>query len=620
MKFIDPEQRLRHYINIRSNHLWKLAISVFVITTAAVLFLFWDDKSLYPIQTHLDFLQKIFLDKKSLSDYVHVLEVNSLALPILWHLLFSALTGFAAALLSPIPWLKRPDRMDWIYIKEGIEVFEKAKAGIRALNKRTGVWKKKGIQIYKGVGGSFRLPFDLESKHVLALGSVGTGKTASMLHSVQSIMERGDKAIIYDYKGDMTSWLLGHKEVSLIGFADMRSDTWHIAKDINNPLLARELAQTLIKETSDPIWSSNARDVLSGAIEYLIATKPETWGFQDVSDLLKEDKQELGKKLKSIGHGAANTIIDKPKDDKGSASVISTVRSGAWIFDVLGQAWGNPCKGFSIREWLRDENPEYRIIILRNYPEISAVSNWLLGIMFNQVFGEVLAMQDSKTRRIWAIIDELATLPKIPRLPECLVASRSKGFRFLCGIQNFASMRETYGREIAQTILSQFTTKIICRVNDEDTATDLANGMGGLRKISKAEVNRVIEIDDKGEKLIKWDVKWTHTSEPTMLNNQVMNLPDPTETGSVTAWLVISGFPICKLRWNFLNTEQTAFIDVPVPWLNDIRPPKVEVPKAHTPKPFPKNGKLAQSKPNIEPDDFSDLDNIDDFLDFDEDL
>ncbi|ATX80167.1 Type IV secretory pathway, VirD4 component, TraG/TraD family ATPase [Mariprofundus aestuarium] len=602
----DPERQLRRYINIRSEHLFKVAALGFVATSAIAFLLFWDSKSLGPLAVHLSYLSKIMDGSRSIEQYLNALEMRKLVLPIVQHITFSLSFGLIGAVASIIPWIRRPDRMSWIYIKDGVEVFEQARAGIKAFRKKVGIWKKRGIKIYQGVGGNFRLPYEFESKHLLYLGSVGSGKTASMLHAIQSIIKRGDKAVVYDYKGDMTEWLLGRDEVSLIGFADKRSEAWHIAKDIHDPLLARELAKTIIKETSEPVWSDSARDVLSGVIEYLITTKPGSWGFQDVSDLLNQDRQEMAKLLRSIGHGAANTI-DKPNEDRGANSIMTTVRSGAWIFDVLGKAWGNPSSGFSVRDWIHDKSPDNRIVILRNYPGLSAVSNWLLYIIFNQLFGEVLSLKDDGKRRIWAVIDELATLPSIPRLEECLIASRSRGFRFMCGIQNFSSMREKYGADIAQTIFSQFATRIICRVSDADTASALAADMGGDRRIIRADVRLIKSLDDKGREKMEWDTQWVEKIEPTMLNSSIMNLPDPTEKGGVPAWLYISSFPIAKLQWHFLKIKPTASVDEPVDWMNEVEPPQAPEEKIFKPKPFPTRGKLA--KP-LE-DDFEDLDGVD---------
>jgi len=604
MPMHDPELELNRYIRMR-RHTPAIFTIVMLTVSTGLFYLLWDDKLFSPLRSHLHYISTILSGSHTFSHYLSLLQSKSIAVPLERNAIGSLIVGMVAGFLCVMPWFKRPDRMTWLYIKDGVHVHERAKDGVRALNKKVGIWKKRGIEIYRGTGGTFRLPYELESKHLLHLGSIGSGKTASMLHAIRSIVERGDKAIVYDYKGDMTEWLAGRDDVSLIAFADKRTEAWHIAKDIHNPLLARELAQTVIKETAEPVWGENARDVVAGVLEYLITNNPTRWGFQDVSDLLNENRQELAAKLKSIGHGGANTI-DKPKDDKGANSVMSTVRSGAWIFDVLAQAWGNPSSGFSIRGWLKDEQADKRIIILRNYPELSAVSNWLLTIIFNQLFGEVLSLSDSKERRIWAVMDELATLPKIPRLEECLVASRSKGFRFMCGIQNFSSMRERYGSNIAQTIFSQFATRIICRVADADTASALAADMGGDRRVVRAEVKLVRNLDDEGKEKKEWGVVWNEKVEPTMMNSAIMNLPDPTEAKRVPAWLYISGFPIAKLAWSFLNIEPTASIDEPVVWLDEVKAKEPITKEPFKPKPFPKGGKL--SKPIV--DDFEDLDDV----------
>ena len=478
------------------------------------------------------------------------------------------------------------------------------------LKRKMKAWKKKGIQLYRGKAGSLRIPYDLETKHVLYMGSVGAGKTASMKHAIQSILNRKDRAIIYDLKGDMTEWLGGMKGVSILSITDKRSEPWHISKDISNPIQARELAQTAIHETSDPTWSSNARDVLAGCIEYLIVSKPNAWGFQDVSEMLNGERKNLVSKLKSIKHGSVNTI-DKPNDDKSASGVFSTLRSGVWIFDILAKAWGNPSSGFSIKGWLNDGHSDNRIMIVRNNPEVSNVSNWVIYLIFNQLFGEVLSLPDSKDRRMWMIIDEWASLPKFPSsLESCLVASRSKGFRFLCGIQNFASMRAKYGADVAQTLYSQFATKIINRINDAETASKLADDLGGQRKVRRAEIKQVSSIDAAGDKVKEWKIDWIESVEPCILNSAIMGLPDPTETKRVFAWFYSAGFPLVRLQWNFLKLKNTAERDVPVDWLDEAIAIETKGTELQ-----------ADLEGLLESDDFENLDDIndEDFYDLDED-
>jgi len=49
-------------------------------------------------------------------------------------------------------------------------------------------------------------PYLAEMQHSFVIGANGTGKTILISQIVEQIRERGDKAIIYDKKGDYTKW------------------------------------------------------------------------------------------------------------------------------------------------------------------------------------------------------------------------------------------------------------------------------------------------------------------------------------------------------------------------------------------------------------------------------
>jgi len=569
-RIFKSDKEIEFYIGFRSRVLPLLCLATFVGVSVAVFWCLWDVKLFTPMAAHFAYLKNVIAGDANLASYFEILQTKKLLFAMEWRAGLSVAFGLAVAVLLALPWRKSPKDLIGLEVIEGSEVFDDVRSGLPALKRKMKAWKKKGIQIYRGKGGRLQIPYACEPLHILYAGGIGSGKSVSMQHAIQSILDRQDRAIIYDMKGDMTEWMGGMDGVSMISITDKRSEPWHIARDINNAMLARELAQTAIQETSDPTWSNNARDVLAGCIEYLIATKPNTWGFKDISEMLNGERQDLVKKLKSIKHGSVNTI-DKPNDDKSASGVFSTLRSGVWIFDILAKAWGNPSSGFSIKAWLKDEYSENRIVIVRNNPEISNVSNWLIYLIFNQLFGEVLSLPDSKERRMWMILDEWASLPKFPSsLEACLVASRSKGFRFLAAIQTFSSMRAKYGADVAQTLYAQFATKIICRTNDAETASKLADDLGGQRKVRRAEIKQVSTIDAAGENVKKWQIDWMESVEPCMLNSAIMGLPDPTEVKRVYAWFYSSGFPLARLQWDFLDIEKTAERDAPVKWLDEV--------------------------------------------------
>jgi len=218
----EKDEQLNGYITFRSRYLLPLMTATAAITFAGVAWLIWDDHTLYPIKSHIGYLLKVLHGQHPLAAYIQILTSHHMIAPITWRLSVAGIFGVIAAIVVGWHWFPRPDRLKGLFVFDGVQVFDKAKQALAALKQTTPRGAKKGIQIYHGDGGTFRLPFELETKHILYLGSVGTGKTASMLHAVQALIDRGDSAVIYDYKGDFTEWLGGMDNTHMIAFAHLR--------------------------------------------------------------------------------------------------------------------------------------------------------------------------------------------------------------------------------------------------------------------------------------------------------------------------------------------------------------------------------------------------------------
>src|SRR5690606_4758763 len=55
----------------------------------------------------------------------------------------------------------------------------------------------------------FRISLDRETRHALLLGSIGGGKTQAALPILLAAIERDDRVIVHDMKGDFTAGLPG---------------------------------------------------------------------------------------------------------------------------------------------------------------------------------------------------------------------------------------------------------------------------------------------------------------------------------------------------------------------------------------------------------------------------
>ena len=90
-----------------------------------------------------------------------------------------------------------------------------------------------GIEILPGLAVSR----ERETRHWLIWGSVGAGKTQTMLHLILAAIARGDGVLVLDVKGDMTAGLPG--EPLLVAPQDQRSLVWDVASDCRTKQDAR---------------------------------------------------------------------------------------------------------------------------------------------------------------------------------------------------------------------------------------------------------------------------------------------------------------------------------------------------------------------------------------------
>ena len=130
-----------------------------------------------------------------------------------------------------------------------------------------------------------------ETRHWLIWGSVGAGKTQTMLHLILAAIARGDGVLVLDVKGDMTAGLPG--EPLLVAPQDRRSLVWDVASDCRTKQDARELAARLIPKSDDPMWSDAAREIVVACVAALQATQPERWSWHDLHEMATADTGTL---------------------------------------------------------------------------------------------------------------------------------------------------------------------------------------------------------------------------------------------------------------------------------------------------------------------------------------
>ena len=144
---------------------------------------------------------------------------------------------------------------------------------LRAGGRKTGRGRE-GLRIHPRIA----VPPELTNTGVLVIGATGSGKTNFLLPILQQIVAGPHRSLILDVKGDFTATLRYPEDrFILVAPWDRRGWRWDIAKDVTGLSQARLFAESCIPASDEPIWSTGARQIFAGLMNYLCLTRPGQW-------------------------------------------------------------------------------------------------------------------------------------------------------------------------------------------------------------------------------------------------------------------------------------------------------------------------------------------------------
>jgi hypothetical protein len=129
--------------------------------------------------------------------------------------------------------------------------------------------------------GGIKWTNDRTSKHFIVVGQTGGGKTTVIKPLIRHAIDKGDLVIVYDNKTEFTGILEAQKgkRTVILGPWDRRGAYWDLAKDLRSEQDAKQFASSIIKteQGKDSIFSLGGKAIITGALVYLMKTKPQKW-------------------------------------------------------------------------------------------------------------------------------------------------------------------------------------------------------------------------------------------------------------------------------------------------------------------------------------------------------
>lgn len=480
-------------------------------------------------------------------------------------LIVSTLTAYSAGRLCYYP-----GGRDQLHHVSGPKIYWHSIA-IKHAKKQLKLERREHPQLGLKMHPNITLPRIRESGNVFVVGAQGTGKTLFITPLMQRVINRGERVFIYDEKREFTTLFYNSKTCTLIAPWDKRGKAWNISADASNATCAQLIAERLIPESDDPLWSNGARMILSGMIVILNRTK-QHWGWSELADTLSLDEAMLNNLLTQHYPRAARFIT---KNSKTTQSFFAQLLGSlGWVY-TLANAW--PCayqNGFSITQWAQQPNTDKPVILVqadKRFKDIGApIANALIALMTSNI----LAQTNTTKRELWLFLDELANLPRNDSLMEWMSLGRSKGCRLVAGAQSISQVQQIYTERGADSLLNMFTLFASMRVGAAgETATYTAKAFG----------ERVVErptssAGPQGTAVTNWH----HETQALVTPSDLVQLPQAGRRGA-EGYLLIPGWQaVYRLRWPVPKLSARASEHCPATWLTQTPQPSPSTDKPAT--------------------------------------
>ena len=418
------------------------------------------------------------------------------------------------------------------------------------------------------------LPREREIRSFLVVGAQRSGKTVFLRFLLRQLVTTSAKLIVHDTKGDMTAcW--PNDDFILLAPQDARSWGWDIGRDVNSELRATEFAAALVPEGAEAIWAQGARQIMTGIVVGLQWLHGTQWSWLDLCRVLQQPPDQL-RTSASFAYPQAETFLARDPNGEFTKTAISYLNTLiaplVAMIRPLAAAWHDlaPAYRLSLSEWLSDDYRGPRVLILQRMPAFAEMSRLWITASVNQMVSMTggAGFPDSKTRRIWFVLDEFPQLGPIRSLFDLPATHAAKGITVALAMQSFAQAKKNYGPE-AQSILSGLMgTKLIFRLESGDDADYASKFLVGTWRYRFPERTR----RPKGTGWFQeTNTDWRDRAEALLLPSYFGGL-GPVGDGVDGLVVGLDGGDVHRLSWPYEDWPDQRPASVQAEWVGKIRP------------------------------------------------
>jgi type IV secretory pathway TraG/TraD family ATPase VirD4 len=350
-----------------------------------------------------------------------------------------------------------------------------------------------------------RIPRDAENKHFLIVGDTGSGKSSIIRQMLYQVDARGDSAIVYDPACEFVKQFYNERRGDIVlNPLDARMPYWNPSKELRRKAEAKALAVSLYQPegVTNRFFVEAPQKIFAHLLTYL-PTPDELVAWMS-------DPAEIDRRVK----GTEYWMLIDPKAPQQRTGVLGSLNMSADSFRLL------PKQDETTSVWTATNWAETRRgwIFITSRPTMREALRPLISLWIDTLVLRLLNEPMPDQKPVWFVIDELATLQRLPQLHTAITENRKSQNPVILGFQGRSQMQARYGED-AEAMLSQPATKIFLRTTEPRAAKWVSEAIGEI------EIERLRETHYDGSRAGR-NFALDRQTEPLVLPSEVSGLDD----------------------------------------------------------------------------------------------
>jgi type IV secretory pathway TraG/TraD family ATPase VirD4 len=349
-----------------------------------------------------------------------------------------------------------------------------------------------------------RVPLRAEDQHFEIIGDTGSGKTTIIMQMLRQIQARGHSAILYDPACEFIERFYdAHRGDIVLNPLDRRCPYWGPSEELVRRAEARTVAASLFQPTNDKKG------------EFFIESPQKIFAHLLLEQPSPQQLVQWMSHPEEIDHRVKNTelasLID-PSAPHQRSGVLGSLSLVADSFRLLPKK-EDAKTGWTAREWSKDRQGW---IFITSQPAEREALRPLHSLWIDMLVLRLLSSPTPEQHPVWFVLDELASLQKLPQLHTAITENRKSRNPIVLGFQGKAQLEVIYGH-LAEVMLSQPATKIFLKTTEPNAAEWVS------RAIGKVEIERMRETHFDGSRDGR-NFSLDRQTEPLVLDSEISGL------------------------------------------------------------------------------------------------